>query len=328
VLRTHRRTVVRHALAAAAIALLAAGCATPGHASVPGSARSTSPSAPSAVPSSPLSASPSGQPAIAARAAAVAEARRILGTFRPPAGAVRLTEAPKDMLLVPDLGTSSVPEYQIDDIAWFSVPYGGAEHIVMHTAQPPGSSFGGSGNGGTPGGGVEYGIAYDWPVITGVLTDRTLEVSAQTSGGTTYIRVDAIAAWQPPRDPRSLVPATATSVTITYRGATSPMRTPPAMPPLTTSDPAQVAAIVRAVNAAQVWPNAGRMMCPMDNGARMTVEFRAGADGPMVATAEITTSGCADVRMTVPGGADAVLDGGRALAIEIGKIVHRPWPGV
>jgi hypothetical protein len=261
------------------------------------------------------------------RHVAVVEAKRILGTYRPPAGAVRLAAAPKSVLIQPALGSAANRIYQIDDVEWWSVPRGNAHTIVTKTPVPAGSTYFGSANGGTADGAVEYGIAFGWPVIDGVLTERSLEVSAQADHGRILIRADGIATWIPPRDPKSFIPVSATAVTVTFRAGPLVMPTPTPKPfgPVTTTDPAQVAAIVAAVNAAPV-DNSGRHSCPAASGGHMTVAFQVGAAGPVVATAEIETTGCDNIGVSVPGGADASLAGGRGLSAAIAKIIKEPWP--
>src|SRR5258707_16886 len=98
--------------AAMAVMVVVAGCASPG--------------ATGAGPTPHGSSSRSVSAAEANRAAAVAEARRILATYLPPAGATRLAHPPKGLLSSPALGTAVSPKYQVDDVAWFTVAHGDA----------------------------------------------------------------------------------------------------------------------------------------------------------------------------------------------------------
>lgn len=275
----------------------------------------------------PPSASPSAVRTSAEnRAAAVTEAQRILNTYRPPSGATALAHAPTGVLTQSALGMDVNPN-QIDNVRYWSMAGGSAKTVIAAVPRPAGAApADGTSSAGTPSGGVEYGVGYSWPEITGVLLDRALEVTATAYDGRTIIRVDAVATWQPARDPASAIPATATSVTITYQPIAMGGPQPKPQGPVAVNDPAQVAAIVNVLNDAQLYPYTGvAIPCPFDGGERMTAVFHDAAQA-LVATATIKPAGCSSANLAIAGGPTVMLADGRGLAIAIGKIIDKPWP--
>jgi len=286
---------------AAAFALSAglAGCASAG------AAGSDTQQATPAVPS----------PSADRKALATAEATRILGTFRPPAGAHRLTTRPTgtaalSSAAIGDAGTHN----EVDQVQWWRVP-GAPQHALAGLGTPAGAHGSGTGSSSSPSG-TSYAAMYTWPSGP-VLDSRSLSVSAARNGEDTVLRVDAVVTWLPPRPSDSLVPVTAHVVTAAYTGARplgTTVRTA-SIAAVTSADPGVVATIAHAVNA-QPMAQTGARPCPAMMGARMVLTFRDAPGGPVVATVTAIPDGCGTALVTTPGGGRAVLSGGRTLMFD------------
>jgi hypothetical protein len=172
-------------IAAVAVCVLTAGC---------GSAR---PSAPSPR----ASASPgTSQPATAAgnRAAAQAEANRLLSLAQLPSGAVRQAR-PARSLPGPVLGGSSATSVVDRVEAWrIGSPFATVKAWV--SAHPPrGLPSGGSASGGTAGQETMFGKGYRGPAAR-AWQSANLEIGVAPAGAdASTIRVDAVVVWLDPR---------------------------------------------------------------------------------------------------------------------------------
>jgi hypothetical protein len=272
---------------------------------------------------SPATASP-GATGESPKTIATRDAARILGTFRPPAGAHRLTGPPVGAALVSDTATTPGSIDLVRDTQWWTVAGGGAETILAHLAVPSGASRGSSMSSGSPAGSA-YATVFTWPVITGVLADRWLEVSAATVDGRTVMRVDAMVLWLPPRPANTFIPTTTTEVTVVFQPGSLGLSPQKPLAPVTSTDPAKVAAIVDALNKAPILPpGEAARPCPADTGVSVNVTFlRAGR---IVATADVDPAGCGNVTVTVVGGGTVTLIGGFDLATRIESLLGQHWP--
>lgn len=173
-------------------------------------------------------------------------------------------------------------------------------------------------------------IEIDWP-DTAQLGQRTLMVGVEQVGAVTLVRDWAVVVYLPVRPPDSLVPATATAVTVRMTPEASGF-------PLTASRvrygptpvgaPARVAKVAALFNMAQMLLPGPWVSCPImiDNGGGMTLTFTAGRGGRTVAEAEITLTGCRVLSVQVTGGGSATLGGGESTADAVIDILGLGWP--
>lgn len=207
--------------------------------------------------------SPSGQPAgrhvsppaTTPRDEAARDASAHLEAFAPPSGSHQLTARPAGATALAQ-PTSGLPTaYDVADTAWWQTT-GTPQAVIGALATPAGSTrtgetgSGSSGPGGSTGD-TSYGVEFDWPPESSQLASRRLEVTAQAVGPATVLRVDATSTWVLPRDPSNLVPITASSVTITLVPGRL-QKGPATYGPVLVNVPAQVGAIIAAVNTAPI----------------------------------------------------------------------------
>jgi hypothetical protein len=255
------------------------------------------------------------------KAQAAAEAKRILATFRPPAGATRISARPAGAsLLAKPADTPETPNL-LDQVEWWRTT-GDPQTVATSIEAPAGSVGRGQSSSGGPTGST-YGVEFDWPADA-VLDARQLQVSTVADGSQTIIRVDAVVTWLPVRPADSIVPATAKVVTVTY---TPGLSRGTKVGPITSSDPAVVAQVVAAVNDQPMRP-LGTYNCPMSQGRAMTVVFAAQPGGPALAKAVIAADGCTPIDVSVTGGGSATLTGGTAVVTKIAGLMHIKVPDI
>ena len=159
-------------------------------------------------------------------------------------------------------------------------------------------------------------------IVKPPIAGADLYVAVASLGNRSVLRVDAVVTYLPSR-PVDLTIGHAVSLTIS---ATPPgMDTPPpaSLGPVTTVDPAKIAAVAAVVNSAQ--PQLpGTHSCPMMVGGAVRLEFRA-ANGSSVARVVIGLSGCGGIEVTTTGGATGGVSGGIDDAEYIVKILGLNW---
>lgn len=265
------------------------------------------------------------------QAAARVEADRIITTFRPPVGAVRLAGRPAGADL-PAYGVAGPGAADmVDRTGWWQAPGPATSVLAWITAHAPrGTTSGGTSESGDPGP-RSYGVEYDWPPAA-PLQGRQLLVTVSQSRTGTVIRVDAQVTYLPARPAASLVPPAATALSVRMVPfASGPSLTPSRKRygPTEVTDPSRVAAVVALVNEAPMELPAMRF-CPLMivNGGDLSITFTAGAGGPTVATATITFMGCQGlvVTVTVTGTAPVALQGDTSTANRIIDLLGLGWP--
>ncbi|HEY1485167.1 MAG TPA: hypothetical protein VGF84_03620 [Micromonosporaceae bacterium] len=262
------------------------------------------------------SASPSGASS-SNRAVAVRDEQHIIASFRPPAGAKRLPGRPTGAGSLNQSTFTGMPSDTVHGTQWWAVG-GDPQAVLARLAVPKGASKGGSSQSDR-----EWSQDFSWTPIPAVLYDRLLEASTMAVDGRTVIRVDAEVIWYPTRPPASLIPAGVSAVTVTYR----PVAMTPSVKtygPVNVTDPATVAALVKAVNDDPVNPIGTAIPCPFDGGGRMTLTFRSTAK--TVATTSIETAGCGFVSVAATGGGKATLIAGADLAKKMKSLIGVDWP--
>lgn len=315
--------MTRRALAGVLVTatLLLAGCA--GRTGVV----TTAPPRPSGTPPAP----PAGTTG-ANRAAAGAEAVRIIASFRAPTGAAHLVTRPPDAGPLATTAEQPGTPNLVVRTGWWRLrgaATGTLAWIVAHA--PPGAVEDGSFSGGQDGdpGQTTRGVSFGWPA-RGPLPGRELVVDVAQAGADTVIRVDAQVTYLPARPADSLVPATATALSVRMVPVASgspPTASRKRYGPTEVTDPARVAAVIALVNSAPM-ELPGERFCPLmiADGGDMSVTFTAGTGGPTVATAEIMFMGCEGFRVTVTGTDPVALTGGRATADRIIDLLGLGWP--
>jgi hypothetical protein len=148
------------------------------------------------------------------RAAAIADAAKLLSYVVPPSGAVLQSSGsgtgPKAQLLIEALASAVayrhwlVPE-SMSDVLTF-----------VHSHLPAGSKVVGTGSGSGPGSQTSQEVTYQWPPVPGVLYTRWLEVSvAAPVDGQTSLDARSQSQWIVTRRPSESVPAGVASILVT-----------------------------------------------------------------------------------------------------------------
>jgi hypothetical protein len=149
--------------------------------------------------------------------------------------------------------------------------------------------------------------------------------AASTLAGQTYVRVQAVVAWQPPRPATEKVPAAAKVITIT---AQPDLNAPHDVPgPVTITDPVKVSRVISLLDGLNIDPG-GMHGCLMMSGRGITLTFRASASGPALATAHEDVPDCGRVAFAIGGhGQPALSDWGSfaSKALGIAGVRWRGW---
>jgi hypothetical protein len=276
-----------------------------------------------------------------------ADAAAMLAAFVPPPGATRLSSAPTGSggILKHKAYTVGIAS-QFDDASFWRVPASAGSVLAFEKAHLPRqftlSQWGSVGDTFAtppkPGGpitplrqprpiGNAYGAWEDTWVLPGVpgvidLRELTVEVT-DPSSSVTYVRVDSNVAWIPTRPASEKVPAGVTVVTIT---ASPDMNHPQGTPaPVTVTDPAKVAQIVAALDGLSL-QTSGPIGCPMEAGKGITLSFRAGPGGPVLATASEPIPSCGGVGFFVDGVRQAPLADWGTFTSKVLAIAGVHWP--
>jgi len=147
---------------------------------------------------------------------------------------------------------------------------------------------------------------------------------ATSSAGRTYVRVDAMVAWQPQRPASERVPAGVTAITIT---AQPDMNKPHDVPaPVTLTDPASVSKIVRLVDSLPLYRERGCLGLN-ENGKGITLSFLGHANGPVLATASELIPSCGYVEFAIRGTDEPILSDPGSFTQQALSIGGVRWPG-
>jgi hypothetical protein len=254
------------------------------------------------------------------QAEAQRDAHDRLASFRPPPGAKQLTGQPAGGITLNEFdGLTGGPDTTATATSWWQAP-GEPQAVLASLATPSGASIGGRSSTDGPQGATST-VVFSWP-RQGVLVGRSLGVTATRGGGGTILRVDAGTVWVPQRDPATFVPAGVRSVVISFQPDPIGLgSTPKPYGPLTVHDPAQVAAVVKEVNAVPVEPY-GPRPCPAPRG-RLDLSFRS-ATGTELAHAQAQIGGCDDVYLEIDS-RHVTLYGAADLTRSVLGTLHLPW---
>jgi hypothetical protein len=225
---------------------------------------------------------------------AEADAAAILAAFVVPPGGRKLPGPPTGQASqMKDITGSSASPNWIDKTGFWQVK-GDPQQVLAWTAGHVGRSHL------TGGPEVDFPVAgrpetvwqYDYtlPPVPAVEDTRELTVEVADAGhGQTAIRVDAQVTWLPARPASAMVPATATTVTLTELPSGSQGTNPPRQE--TSARPVAVGRITAAVNSLPVFPP-GPRECGFGMGADLMLTFLTAPKGRVLATALIEGSAC------------------------------------
>ena len=299
-MRSARGKALGAALAAACAALGLAACAAAQPSASVAADRSTS--ATSTASSSATSSATSG-PAETLRQRAEADAVALLKMFAVPAGGHQLSGPPNlpgGVLKTPLTYVGST--WQVHLTAFWEAPGSPQALLAWERAHllPSGFTLGDSdpGTPGSPASDQDFELAPE-----GAIIGRELDVEVASAGnGQTGIRLDAWVSWQPPRPASSLIPSSATTVTLAEQTDGQIVGRPAQkLPvPVTITDPATVRKIAAIVDALPLSTLPPDIPCPATIGPYLSLTFRARAGGPALATVE-TGQQCVSVALTIGG---------------------------
>jgi hypothetical protein len=279
--------------------------------------------------SSPMTALPVSASGQAPKQRAEADVLAIMTRFAPPADATQVSAAPVAGLAGPTAPTPGSSDV-VTRTTWWVAPGDPRKLLAWEAAHLPRPfrlySTNMVGRGSWDGDITIWGDDFSLPDVKGVLISRGLSVAVTADGrGKTAFQVQSVSQWLPALTAADMLPAAARVVTISENpGANAHGEKPQA--PATISVGKEVARIVALINAQPLFPP-GRYNCPADDGQNLTMEFRAEAGGPVIATAVLDTSGCESIGITV-GGKDKPARGlalGRGVAAKSLQIAGLHW---
>lgn len=255
---------------------------------------------------------------------ASADAESILSSFVPPKGALRLPSAPESALGTPAAirGAQNV----VQKTAYWQVKGSPQAVLAWEKAHLPRQfTATGSGTIAGPGAGQVQEDNFTLPAVPGVLPARGLEVAAvSTAGGQSELRVDSQVTWVPTKPLTERIPDSARVVT--FSASTGMVAGAKHPSPVTITKAATVQRLESLVNGLPLLPP-GLRSCPADLGRSIQLTFSATQGGTPLAVANIPSSGCQGVQVTVQGKAQPVLDGGGGAAAQALSIAGVNWPG-
>jgi hypothetical protein len=257
------------------------------------------------------------------RAVAVRDVASLLTRLRLPAGAVPSSGPPVGAgaaLVAPGI-VPATPDVATQTTYW-TVPGTPADVLAYVAANPPAG-----GHQTLSGSASDHGVVtatfegFTFP-STAVLDPRVLGLTAvATSPTTTALLVEAADVWLIARPASERVPATARVVVVSVippLGQSGRKRAPTRR--IRVTDHGRVARLIAAVNAAPP-AQPGDTSCPADNGAGLTLAFRATAGGPNLAVARVSSNGCGDVAFTLGGRVQPPLADGSGLTATADRIL-------
>jgi hypothetical protein len=258
------------------------------------------------------------------KAAAKADAAKLLGEIALPAGAQRLSAEPAGdngyLKAIPHL-VATIAGFV--DTGWWEISDATpAQVIAAVQAAPPADvtsrDTGGTWN--TKTGTSDTSVTYDLKNVSDVLDARMIEVSATAlSGGGTGVMVQSQSVWVVPRTAGSIIPASTRAIRVSVVARTGKSRK--RLESKTVIAPSRVRATVRFFNGLPaVQPFA--FSCPAEfaGGADLTVDFERTPGGKVLAAAEFselfggTSNECNSIGLTVQGKAQNSVLGGNYVA--------------
>jgi hypothetical protein len=136
----------------------------------------------------------------------------------------------------------------------------------------------------------EWFVSDSWPAVKTILDSRSLNISiVALPGNRSGIRVDAQVTWLPAKPAGDRIPPGAKVVTAVLSHGLNPGER--GHKPVTTTDPAKIAALRAFINQLGVVPP-GTFGCPADFGQFLTITFRKSAQDPPLAVVTADVSGC------------------------------------
>lgn len=225
-------------------------------------------------------------------AAAAADASWLLSQVALPAGSSpSATEPAGDNGTFSNPGSAPDTPNLVDDHSWWVVP-GSPAAVILYAVQhvPAGSTRSSSGSGQ-----IYEEAGLEWPPEGEVLASRMLIFTAtELPGGLTGLRADAEDVWVTPRSASEVLPAGSRLLRVSVQAGNGKQR------PLAITSPRRIAAVAAILNSLPaLQPGTGS--CPADFGVTIRLAFyRRGAPSPR-AVANIDTSGCGGVALTLDG---------------------------
>jgi hypothetical protein len=258
----------------------------------------------------------------AAKADAALDAATLLGRLRlppgatesngPPAGAGAALVSPSIAPATPNLATR---------VAYWSAPETPSAVLAFVAAHPPaGSRKYMSGTSGLYGQVTARMLGFSFEP-TRRLGLRAVGITVVATGpSTSAVLVEAADVWLIARPASELIPAAATFVSVSILRQSLGPGQGSSSRRLTVTARTKVARLIAAVNALPA-SQPGVEACPLDNGSRVTMDFRATATGPELAVVRADSSGCGDVTLTLGGHAQPPLTGGPGLTSAVERIL-------
>ncbi len=240
-----------------------------------------------------------GPTSTAARAPALADARKRLDSYVPPPGSRRVAALPESLRLSSPSYTLGSPNF-LDVHAFWVVPEP-VEAVRRYLEEniPPDTRLVSEGEEGDRGGVYRWDYAYEWPELAEVADGRSLLVGAVAKGpGEAAIRADAQAIWLEPRPPSEQIPAAARilEVSRTLAGRTKST---------TLRKPRTVAAIAKLIDGFGIVQREGSHSCTLIPKEQSIIRlvFRAAPDGPALAETKQKSpaSSCDVLALTIRG---------------------------
>lgn len=272
---------------------------------------------------------------------AKAEAASILAAFIPPPAAQRLVGPPGDvggkldqpyftsgdLDVVYSASLWAVPGMSpLQVLAWEKAHLPGRYRLTLTggeaapapapipgTPAPPGDPY------------HDASDEFDLQGLPDILPAAEMVVQGASSlAGETYVRVDAMVAWQPQRPASEWVPAGVRAITITAQPDPNHPRDLPA--PVTVTDPARVGKIVTLIDGLSLDPS-GPHECMQETGKGITVSFLGHASGLALATASVPIPTCGYVEFAIRGTYQPELSDSGSFTQKVLAIAGVRWPG-
>jgi len=257
------------------------------------------------------------------RAAARADAARMLAALQLPSGAAGVaTEPSGDSGFLKPMPALSADSARAVVDAWWRVTGDAAGVLAYIRAHPPaGATLAGTGeSGNTHTGVVAQSLDYEWPPIAGVLGQRELQITVMDlPGGAAGVLAEAQSDWVVPRPSGERIPAAVREIDIAIARPQQP-----AGPARGVTGRARVRRIVALFNAMPITqPEVTSCPAEMLSGSRtLTFTFRATAGGAALARATYVdyppldgpSDQCKSIQLTIGGKAEDALTGGDFIA--------------
>jgi len=231
------------------------------------------------------------------RAAARAEASRLLSLIQLPVGTASSQSEPMgDQGELARPGWDSTTPNLVDAWGWWTTALKPADILTyVETHLPPGARREGSqsGSDGTKG------EMFSLGPVPGVLSDRIISITLVPLAGTgTGVRTDGEAIWLTPRPDWEQIPRAVRSITFTAQGSTPSGRTGrvSATRTLTGGSVLRLVVFINGLDVVQP----GTRACPAGRFRLVRLKFRA-ADGHVLAAAVERPTGCASVALSIGG---------------------------